>query len=65
MFRLKCEIEMLKCEKSGVSNVYIGETGREFGVRVKEQIRLNKNKENDTGLARHSRERHGESKLEM
>jgi hypothetical protein len=59
------EMVCRECEKIGIRNMYIGETGRELGVRVKEHLRLNRDKERDTEVAKHGTEVHGRSEKEM
>ena len=38
---------------------YIGETGREFGIRRKEHLRVSKKGEGYTEVSKHSLEKHG------
>ena len=39
--------------------VYIGETGREFGIRVKENMRISSKGEGYTEVSKHSLDKHG------
>ena len=54
------EMVCLECEKVGIESRYIGETGRELGVRVNEhQVKRDNNI--DTKVAKHGLGVHGRS----